>query len=69
MFGEYVAMARSPSKPANLTLVEFNPAFHPDDKEAVHGGVTAFPGLSRHEKNLRSHPPSKILTGRPTISI
>ncbi|KAI6243009.1 39S ribosomal protein L50, mitochondrial [Aphelenchoides fujianensis] len=50
----YQEMARDMELPANLAIRE-NPArFHPNDAEAVHGGVTALPGSGGKIFGLRN---------------
>jgi len=54
----YTQLARDATKPQNLHIIEHAIRFHPDDKEAYHCGVTAFPGVggkvvTQRNKRLR----------------
>ncbi|CAJ0931540.1 unnamed protein product, partial [Mesorhabditis belari] len=40
----YAQLARTENLPANLHVAEQPVRFHPEDKHAWHGGITAFPG-------------------------
>jgi len=51
---EYAKLARDEAVPENLAVRENPVRFHPNDKEAVHGGVTAFPGEGGKVLGLRN---------------
>lgn len=53
---KYTQMARgiSGSFPENLCINEHPFRFHPEDKDAYHGGVTAFPGTGGEVYGLRN---------------
>uniref|UniRef100_A0A0N4ZTS5 Large ribosomal subunit protein mL50 n=1 Tax=Parastrongyloides trichosuri TaxID=131310 RepID=A0A0N4ZTS5_PARTI len=51
---EYIQMARDSSKPKNIFMREEAFRFHPDDVEAYHGGITAFPGSGGEVYGLRN---------------
>uniref|UniRef100_A0AAF5CXY4 Large ribosomal subunit protein mL50 n=1 Tax=Strongyloides stercoralis TaxID=6248 RepID=A0AAF5CXY4_STRER len=51
---EYVNMARDSTIPNNVFMREEPFRFHPDDVEAYHGGVTAFPGEGGEVYGLRN---------------
>uniref|UniRef100_A0A7E4VD12 Large ribosomal subunit protein mL50 n=1 Tax=Panagrellus redivivus TaxID=6233 RepID=A0A7E4VD12_PANRE len=61
----YAKLARDDSKPGNLAVREHPARFHPDDVEAVHGGITAYPGEGgqiislRNQRLYRSFKPKK----------
>ncbi|KHJ80214.1 hypothetical protein OESDEN_20114 [Oesophagostomum dentatum] len=50
----YAKLAREESKPANVYMLEHARRFHPEDKEAWHGGITAFPGTGGQVLSLRN---------------
>jgi len=62
---KFAEMARDASKPANLALAEHAIRFHPNDREAPHGGITAYPGTGgevfslRQKRLLRQYKPKK----------
>lgn len=51
---EYARMARDTSMPPNLAVREQPVRFHPNDTEAVHGGVNALPGEGGKVFGLRN---------------
>ncbi|GMS84461.1 hypothetical protein PENTCL1PPCAC_6636, partial [Pristionchus entomophagus] len=51
---EYTQLARRNDKPSNLTVIERPFRFHPEDVEAFHGGITAFPGEGGEVLSLRN---------------
>ncbi|VDM28754.1 unnamed protein product [Toxocara canis] len=53
---EYAKMARDQTQtlPRNLHIKEHPVRFHPDDKDAYHGGVTAYPGSGGQVLGLRN---------------
>ncbi|GMR36721.1 hypothetical protein PMAYCL1PPCAC_06916, partial [Pristionchus mayeri] len=51
---EYTQLARKSDKPSNLTVLERPFRFHPEDVEAFHGGITAFPGEGGEVLGLRN---------------
>uniref|UniRef100_A0A0M3IH20 Large ribosomal subunit protein mL50 n=1 Tax=Ascaris lumbricoides TaxID=6252 RepID=A0A0M3IH20_ASCLU len=51
---EYAKMARDETLPKNLHVMEHPVRFHPDDKDAYHGGVTAYPGSGGTVLGLRN---------------
>lgn len=51
---EYTQLARRADKPSNLTVMEKPFRFHPEDVEAFHGGITAFPGEGGEVLSLRN---------------
>ncbi|XGW08710.1 hypothetical protein V3C99_011209 [Haemonchus contortus] len=50
----YAKLSRTESKPANVYMMEHAFRFHPEDIEAWHGGVTAFPGTGGKVFGLRN---------------
>ncbi|KAK6038584.1 hypothetical protein COOONC_23911 [Cooperia oncophora] len=50
----YAKLSRMESKPANLYMMEHPQRFHPEDVEAWHGGITAFPGTGGTVVGLRN---------------
>uniref|UniRef100_A0A914HQD4 Large ribosomal subunit protein mL50 n=1 Tax=Globodera rostochiensis TaxID=31243 RepID=A0A914HQD4_GLORO len=64
---KYAAMARSSGDqmPKNLSIMEHHRRFHPNDKSAPHGGITAFPGELgkvlglRNQRLYREYKPKK----------
>ncbi|KAK6023410.1 hypothetical protein OSTOST_10804, partial [Ostertagia ostertagi] len=50
----YTKLSRMQSKPANVYMMEHASRFHPEDIEAWHGGVTAFPGSGGRVLGLRN---------------
>lgn len=50
----YTKLARAESKPSNVYMMEQPSRFHPEDIEAWHGGVTAFPGSGGKVLGLRN---------------
>ncbi|KAL3072876.1 hypothetical protein niasHS_017850 [Heterodera schachtii] len=64
---KYAEMARScgDQMPKNLAIMEHQRRFHPNDKTAPHGGITAFPGEGgkvlglRNKRLLREYRPKK----------
>ncbi|KAK0394943.1 hypothetical protein QR680_001023 [Steinernema hermaphroditum] len=51
---KYAEMARDDSLPENLNIRENALRFHPNDTQAPHGGVTAFPGTGGEVFGLRN---------------
>uniref|UniRef100_A0A915B1J6 Large ribosomal subunit protein mL50 n=1 Tax=Parascaris univalens TaxID=6257 RepID=A0A915B1J6_PARUN len=51
---KYAKMARDETLPRNLYIMEHPVRFHPDDKDAYHGGVTAYPGSGGRVLGLRN---------------
>ncbi|CEF62824.1 GM06185p [Strongyloides ratti] len=51
---EYIKMSRDKTVPNNVFMREEAFRFHPDDVEAYHGGVTAFPGQGGKVYGLRN---------------
>uniref|UniRef100_A0AC34GRC6 Large ribosomal subunit protein mL50 n=1 Tax=Panagrolaimus sp. ES5 TaxID=591445 RepID=A0AC34GRC6_9BILA len=62
---KYTQMARDESLPENLAIREHPVRFHPNDTEALHGGITAYPGEGgevitlRNKRLYRSFKPKK----------
>uniref|UniRef100_A0AC35F5H5 Large ribosomal subunit protein mL50 n=1 Tax=Panagrolaimus sp. PS1159 TaxID=55785 RepID=A0AC35F5H5_9BILA len=62
---KYTQMARDDSLPENLAIREHPVRFHPNDTEALHGGITAYPGEGgevitlRNKRLYRSFKPKK----------
>ncbi|VDL75353.1 unnamed protein product [Nippostrongylus brasiliensis] len=50
----YTKLSRTESKPTNVHMIEHAQRFHPEDVEAWHGGVTAFPGMGGKVLGLRN---------------
>uniref|UniRef100_A0A914XJU1 Large ribosomal subunit protein mL50 n=1 Tax=Plectus sambesii TaxID=2011161 RepID=A0A914XJU1_9BILA len=50
----YTELARDADAPRNLHVMEHAARFHPEDTEAHHGGVTAFPGAGGKVYGLRN---------------
>ncbi|KAK5965731.1 Mitochondrial Ribosomal Protein Large [Trichostrongylus colubriformis] len=50
----YTKLSRMESKPTNVYMMEQASRFHPEDIEAWHGGVTAFPGTGGTVFGLRN---------------
>uniref|UniRef100_A0A0K0CUV7 Large ribosomal subunit protein mL50 n=1 Tax=Angiostrongylus cantonensis TaxID=6313 RepID=A0A0K0CUV7_ANGCA len=50
----YIKLARMKTKPRNVYMMEQAHRFHPEDVEAWHGGVTAFPGTGGSVVGLRN---------------
>ncbi|EPB71834.1 hypothetical protein ANCCEY_09057 [Ancylostoma ceylanicum] len=50
----YTKLARQESKPANVFMLEHARRFHPEDIDAWHGGITAFPGSGGKVISLRN---------------
>ncbi|VDM52759.1 unnamed protein product [Angiostrongylus costaricensis] len=50
----YTKLARMVTKPRNVYMMEQAHRFHPEDVEAWHGGVTAFPGTGGSVVGLRN---------------
>ncbi|KAK6736378.1 hypothetical protein RB195_019202 [Necator americanus] len=51
---EYTKLARQESKPINIYMLENARRFHPEDIDAWHGGITAFPGSGGKVISLRN---------------
>ncbi|KAI6194214.1 39S ribosomal protein L50, mitochondrial [Aphelenchoides besseyi] len=51
---DYAQMARNSDLPANLTVNEHPTRFHPNDTDAVHKGITAYPGTGGKIFGLRN---------------
>lgn len=62
---QYTKLARSWDRPTNVHVMEQPVRFHPEDTEAWHGGVTAFPGTGgevlglRNKRLVRQYQPKK----------
>ncbi|CAJ0568559.1 unnamed protein product, partial [Mesorhabditis spiculigera] len=60
---DYTKMARSTKLPPNVSMAEQPARFNPEDKDAWHGGVTAYPGAGgkvyglRNQRILRQYQP------------
>ncbi|CAJ0606188.1 unnamed protein product [Cylicocyclus nassatus] len=50
----YTKLVRQETKPPNIHMLEHARRFHPEDNEAWHGGITAFPGSGGQVISLRN---------------
>ncbi|KAF7637744.1 hypothetical protein Mgra_00002720 [Meloidogyne graminicola] len=62
---KYAELARNEKLPQNLAIMENPRRFHPNDKTALHGGITATPGEGgtvysiRNKRIYREYKPKK----------